>query len=118
MYGVKFEVYSDHKSLKYLFNQKELNMRQRRWMEFLKDYDFKFKYHAGKANMVADALSRKSLHMSLIMIEEHKLLKAFRDLKILMSLKPHCLYASELRIECDLRDQIRQAQESDEFLKS
>ena len=118
MYGVKFEVYSDDKGLKYLFDQKELNMRQRRWMEFLKDYDFKFKYHAGKASIVADALSRKSLHMSLIMIEEHKLLKAFRDLKISVSLKPHCLYASELRIECDLRDQIRQAQESDKFLKS
>ena len=40
LYGVRFEVFSDHKSLKYLFDQKELNMRQRRWMEFLKDYDF------------------------------------------------------------------------------
>ena len=40
LYGARFEVFSDHKSLKYLFDQKELNMRQRRWMEFLKDYDF------------------------------------------------------------------------------
>ena len=57
LYGVRFEVFSDHKSLKYLFDQKELNMRQRRWMEFLKDYDFELKYHPGKANVVANALS-------------------------------------------------------------
>nr|XP_025607842.1 uncharacterized protein LOC112701278 [Arachis hypogaea] len=59
LYGVGFQVFSDHKSLKYLFGQKELNMRQRRWMEFLKDYDFVLNYHPGKANLVADALSRK-----------------------------------------------------------
>ena len=87
-------------------------------MEFLKDYDFELKYHAGKANMVADALSKKSLQMSLMTIEKYKLFKKYRDLKILVFLKPHCLYVSELRIECDLRDQIRQAQESDKFLKS
>ena len=62
LFGSKFEVFSDHKSLKYLFSQKELNMRQRRWLEFLKDYDFELSYHSGKANVVADALSRKSLH--------------------------------------------------------
>ena len=68
--------------------------------------------------MVVDALSRKSLHMSLMMIEEHKLLEEFRDLNISVSLQPHCIYASELRIECDLKNQIRQAQENHEFLKS
>ena len=56
----EFKVYSDHKSLKYIFTQRDLNMRQRRWMEFLKDYDFTLHYHPGKANVVADALSRKS----------------------------------------------------------
>ncbi|KAI5396664.1 hypothetical protein KIW84_062758 [Lathyrus oleraceus] len=45
LYGSRFEVFSDHKSLKYLFDQKELNMRQRRWLEFLKDYDFGLNYH-------------------------------------------------------------------------
>ena len=69
----------------------------------MKDYDSELKFYAGKANVVADMLTRKSLHMSLMMIEEHKLEK-FRDLKILVSLRPYCLYASELRIECDLRD--------------
>ena len=52
-------MFSDHKSLKYLFDQKELNMRQRRWIKFLKDYDFKLLYHPRKANVVANALSRK-----------------------------------------------------------
>ena len=60
LYGEKFEVYSDHKSLKYIFTQRDLNTRQRRWMEFLEDYDFTLHYHPGKANVVADALSRKS----------------------------------------------------------
>jgi len=70
LYGTRFEVFSDHKSLKYLFDQKELNMRQRRWMEFLKDYDFGLSYHPGKANLVADALSRKSLYVATMMILE------------------------------------------------
>ena len=60
LYGEQFEVYSDHKSLKYIFMQRDLNMRQRRWMKFLEDYDFTLHYHPGKANVVADALSRKS----------------------------------------------------------
>ena len=54
-------MFSDHKSLKYLFTQRDLNLRQRRWMEFIEDYDFELHYHPGKANAVADALSRKSI---------------------------------------------------------
>ena len=68
LFGSRFEVFSDHKSLKYLFDQKELNMRQRRWLELLKDYDFGLNYHPGKANVVANALSRKMLHMSTMMV--------------------------------------------------
>ena len=56
----EFEVYSDHKSLKYIFTQRDLNMRQRRWMEFLEDYGFTLNYHPVKENVVPDALSRKS----------------------------------------------------------
>ncbi|KAK9117261.1 hypothetical protein Sjap_016208 [Stephania japonica] len=59
LYGERFVLFTDHKSLKYLFTQKELNMRQRRWLEFLKDYDFSLEYHPGKANVVAHALSRR-----------------------------------------------------------
>ena len=53
-------MYSYHKSMNYIFTQRDLNMRQRRWMEFLEDYDFTLHYHHSKANVVADALSRKS----------------------------------------------------------
>ena len=60
MYGEQFEVFSHHKSLRYIFTQRDLNMRQRGWMEYLKDYDFTLHYHPGKANVVADALNRKS----------------------------------------------------------
>ena len=60
LYGKEFEVYSDHKSLKYIFTKRNLNMRQRRWMEFPEDYDFTLLYHPGKANVVTDALSWKS----------------------------------------------------------
>ncbi|CAM8895837.1 unnamed protein product [Rhodiola kirilowii] len=70
LYGVEFEVYSDHKSLKHLFTQKDLNLRQRRWMEYLEDYQFSLHYHPGKANVVVDALSRKtSAHLACIMLD-------------------------------------------------
>ena len=60
LYDEEFEVYSDHKSPKYIFTQRDLNMRQRRWMEFLEDYDFTLHYHPGKENVVVDALSQKT----------------------------------------------------------
>ncbi|GJV69711.1 putative reverse transcriptase domain-containing protein [Tanacetum coccineum] len=59
LYGTKCTVFTDHKSLQYILNQKELNMRQRRWLELLSDYDYEIRYHPGKANVVTDALSRK-----------------------------------------------------------
>ncbi|GKF04774.1 putative reverse transcriptase domain-containing protein, partial [Tanacetum coccineum] len=59
LYGTKCIVFTDHKSLQYILDQKELNIRQRRWIELLSDYDCKIYYHLGKANVVADALSRK-----------------------------------------------------------
>ena len=60
LYGEQLDVISDHKSLKYIFTQWDLNMRQCIWMEYLENYDFTLQYHPGKANVVADALSQKS----------------------------------------------------------
>ncbi|WMV09604.1 hypothetical protein MTR67_002989, partial [Solanum verrucosum] len=57
IYDVHVGVFTDHKSLQYVFTQKELNLRQRRWLELLKDYDMSILYHLGKANVVADVLS-------------------------------------------------------------
>ncbi|KAI5324710.1 hypothetical protein L3X38_033783 [Prunus dulcis] len=60
LYGATCQIFTNHKSLKYLFTQKELNLRQRRWLELIKDYDCTIEHHPGRANVVADALSRKS----------------------------------------------------------
>ncbi|GKE49185.1 putative reverse transcriptase domain-containing protein, partial [Tanacetum coccineum] len=59
LYGTKSVIHTDHKSLQHIFNKKELNMRQRHWIELFSDYDYEIRYHLGKANIVADALSKK-----------------------------------------------------------
>ncbi|KAH0712171.1 hypothetical protein KY289_008130 [Solanum tuberosum] len=63
LYGGKCGVFTDHRSLQHVFSKKDLNLRQRRWMELLNDYDVTIQHHPGKANMVADALSRKTVSM-------------------------------------------------------
>ena len=75
LYGEQFEIFTDHKSLKYIFTLKDLNLRQRRWVEYLKDYDFSLSYHSGKANVVADALSRHAYSVANLMIKEWHLLE-------------------------------------------
>nr|GFB76034.1 reverse transcriptase [Tanacetum cinerariifolium] len=87
LYGESCDVFTNHKSLKYIFTQRELNMRQRRWLELLKDYDTNIQYHPGKANVVADALSRKS--------------------GMIASIK------ASLRVEPDLISRIKEAQKED-----
>jgi ribonuclease HI len=65
--GTKCRVYTDHMSLKYIFTQKDINLRQHRWLELIKDDDLEIHYHPGKANLVADALSRKGqVHAAIV----------------------------------------------------
>ena len=75
LYGVHCEIFIDHRSLQYIFSQRDLNLRQRRWLELLKDYDVTILYHPGKGNVVADALSRMTPSMwsftALSMMRDH-----------------------------------------------
>ncbi|KAF8072332.1 hypothetical protein N665_1126s0002 [Sinapis alba] len=79
LYGPKVQILTDHKSLKYIFTQPELNLRQRRWMEFVADYDMDIAYHPGKANLVADALSRTRAESKFSV--HTRLNKMYRDLR-------------------------------------
>jgi len=113
LYGSRFEVFSDHKSLKYLFDQKELNIRQRRWLEFLKDYDFQLSYHPGKANVVTDAFSRKSLHMSTLMVKELEFIEQFRDLSLVCELTPESVKLGMLKLTSNILQEIKVGQKED-----
>ena len=106
-YGAQFQVFSDKKSLKYLFDQKELNMRQRRWMKFLKDYDFELLYHPGKANVVADVLSRKRAHVSAMMIKELELIEKLRDMNLGLDMEASHIRCSMLRITNAFLDEVQ-----------
>ncbi|GKA36935.1 putative reverse transcriptase domain-containing protein [Tanacetum coccineum] len=86
LYGTKSVIYTDHKSLQHIFNQKELNMCQRRWIELFSDYECEIRYHPGKANVVADALSRKE------------------------RVKPRCVRAMAITIQYGVKEMILAAQ--------
>ena len=105
--GNHCDVYTDHKSLKYIFTQKELNLRQGRWLELIKDYNMKLHYHPGKANVVADALSRKSYVNTLITGGLPKeLVDDLRELCLEIVLRG---YVASLEIKSTLSSKIREA---------
>jgi hypothetical protein len=86
--GTKCQVYTDHKSLKYIFTQKDLNLRQHRWLELIKDYDLELHYHPGKANLVADALSWKEhVHSTIVAQLPDEIVEDFRRLNL--GIVPH-----------------------------
>nr|ABF95994.1 retrotransposon protein, putative, Ty3-gypsy subclass [Oryza sativa Japonica Group] len=109
--GNRCEIYTDHKSLKYIFTQSDLNLRQRRWLELIKDYDVGIHYHPGKANVVADALSRKShcntLNVRGIPPELNQQMEAL-NLNIVGR-----GFLAALEAKPTLLDQIREAQKND-----
>jgi hypothetical protein len=106
--GSRCEIYSDHKSLKYIFTQSDLNLRQRRWLELLKDYDMDIQYTPGKANLVADALSRKSCH-ALLLARDHPL-ELVQDLQRLNLQIVEKGFLANLEVKPSLHDQVKTAQ--------
>ena len=94
-------IYTDHKSLKYIFTQPELNMRQRRWLELIKDYNLQVHYHLGKANVVADALCPKA-HCHSIQVEDP-----------LLSHLMHPLVLNQISLESTLRNRVIELQRTD-----
>jgi hypothetical protein len=113
--GKRCEVFTDHKSLKYIFTQKDLNMRQRRWLELIKDYDLSLQYHPGKANVVADALSRKA-YVNCLSTEvlPEDLCKDLRDLSLEVVPQGH---VASLVVQPTPMDRIRQAQKEDKEIE-
>ena len=108
LFGETCEIFTDHKSLKYLFSQKELNMRQRRWIELLKDYDCIIQYHPGKANVVADALSRKSVgSLAAIRGCQRQLLGDLRSLQVHMRVLDLGALVANFRVQSDLVGRIK-----------
>nr|GFC72353.1 retrotransposon protein, putative, Ty3-gypsy subclass [Tanacetum cinerariifolium] len=112
LYGESCDVFTDHKSLKYIFTQQDLNMRQRSWLELLKDYDTNIQYHPGKANVVADALSRKSGMITGIKVEE-EIIRDLERLGIELFVSGQHGYLASLRIEPNLISRIKEAQKED-----
>ncbi|XP_077249182.1 uncharacterized protein LOC143888629 [Tasmannia lanceolata] len=99
-------------------HEKELNMRQRRWLEFLKDDDFTLSYHPGKANVVADALSRQGYSkLACLMIEEWKLLEKFRDLDLGTCEVGNSSFIANLRVKSSFVEAIKDAQAEDGEIK-
>lgn len=111
--GRDLRSFSDHKSIKYSFDQKELNMRQRRWLKFLKDCDFELNYYPGKTNVVADVLSRKSLHMQALLVKEMDIIEQFRDLSLVCELTPKSVKLGMLKLTSNVLEEIKEGQNLD-----
>ncbi|TYK03201.1 pol protein [Cucumis melo var. makuwa] len=116
LYGEKIHIFTDHKSLKYFFTQKALNMRQRRWLELVKDYDYEILYHPGKANVVADALSRKVAHSAVLITQQAPLLRDFERVDIAVSVGEVTSQLAQLLVQPTLRQRIIVAQLNDPYL--
>jgi hypothetical protein len=109
--GTKCRIYTNHKSLKYIFTQKDLNLRQRRWLELIKDYDLEIHYHPGKANLVADALSRKGqVHVAIVTQLPDELAEDFERLN--MGIVAH-IEGITIEVEPTLEQEIRKGQIGD-----
>jgi hypothetical protein len=113
--GKRCELYTDHKSLKYIFTQSNLNLRQRRWLELIKDYDLEINYHPEKANMVANALSRRS-HVSQLVVDSmpFELCEEFDKLNLRIITNTE---AMEMEVGSSLLHEIQRGQLEDENVR-
>jgi hypothetical protein len=109
--GTKCQVYMNHKSLKYIFTQKDLNLRQHCWLELIKDYDLEIHYHPGKANLVADALSRKEhVHSAIVAQLPDEIVEDFMRLNL--GIVTH-IEGVTIDVESTLEQEIRKGQIGD-----
>jgi hypothetical protein len=114
LYDERCEIYTDHKSLKYLFTQKELNMRQRRWLELIRDYDCEINYHPGKANIVVDALNRKSMaELAALGISQPQLIKELTGMGLDVVGKGMLVHLANLMVKSELLARIKATQLED-----
>jgi len=109
--GTHCNIYTDHKSLKYIFTQSDLNMRQRRWLELIKDYDLEVHYHPGKANVVAEALSHK-VHCNCLSVESYNETLCAEIQKLNLEIIPEGTL-NHISVEPTLYDQVIMAQVHD-----
>jgi hypothetical protein len=111
--GKRCELYTDHKSLKYIFTQLGLNLRQRKWLELIKDYDLGINYYRRKTNVVADALSQRS-HANHLVVESilSELCDKFTELKIVANTE-----VMEMEVGSSLLQEIRRGQEENEKIQ-
>jgi len=112
-------IYTDHKSLKYIFTQKELNMRQRRWLELMANCDIDLRYHPGKVNMVPDALSRRpEACMAMQITQQKELFEEMRRMNLLVIQKTKTLeQLMVMQFQPNLLERIKEAQGEDPKLQ-
>ncbi|GJW70701.1 putative reverse transcriptase domain-containing protein, partial [Tanacetum coccineum] len=113
LYRKTCDIFTNHKSLKYIFTQKELNMRQRRWLELLKDYDANIQYHPGKANVVADALNKKNSEIMACLKIQPEIIKDLELIEVELVVRGSEGYVASLKIEPNLILRIKEAQKDD-----
>ncbi|GJT41960.1 putative reverse transcriptase domain-containing protein [Tanacetum coccineum] len=113
LYRETCNIFTDHESLKYIFTQNELNMRQRRWLELLKDYDVNIQYHPSKANVVAGALSRKNFGILTCLKIQHEIIRDLELMEVELVVRGSEGDIASLKIEPKLISWIKEAQNED-----